>query len=51
MAITRVTGEQSMPGMTVGGDESVWRRLGTALNQARQAEDDDHRVLRAHPVF
>jgi hypothetical protein len=40
-----------MPGMTVGGDESAWRRLGTALNQARQAGDGDHRLLGAHPVF
>jgi Family of unknown function (DUF5954) len=40
-----------MPGRTVGGDESVWRKLGTALNQARQAEDDKHRLPGAQPVF
>jgi hypothetical protein len=40
-----------MPGMTVGGDESVWRGLSTALNHARQVGDEDHRLLGAHPVF
>jgi len=51
MSTTQVTGEQSMPGMTVGGDESVWRRLSTPLNQVGQGEDEDHRLLGIHPVF